>query len=252
MLAGRLASTYPCGRKRISHTRMRILLVEDDELLGSAIHDALTRGAYGVEWVRDGRAGFEALQTGGFDLVVLDLGLPKLDGLALLRRIRADGEQVPVLVVSARDRATDRVTGLDAGADDYLVKPFDLDELFARVRAVQRRMRGAAVHALELRDVRLDPAALTVTHRGHAVNLQRREYMVLRKLMESAGHVLTRAQLEEAIYGWDGNVESNALDVHIYNLRRKLDPDFIRTVRGVGYVVDVEAAGVSTREVSSP
>ena len=252
MLAGRLASTYPCGIKRISHTRMRILLVEDDELLGSAIHDALTRGAYGVEWVRDGRAGFEALQTGGFDLVVLDLGLPKLDGLALLRRIRADGEQVPVLVVSARDRATDRVTGLDAGADDYLVKPFDLDELFARVRAVQRRMRGAAVNALELRDVRLDPAALTVTHRGHAVNLQRREYMVLRKLMESAGHVLTRAQLEEAIYGWDGNVESNALDVHIYNLRRKLDPDFIRTVRGVGYVVDVEAAGVSTREVSSP
>jgi two-component system response regulator QseB len=217
---------------------MRILLVEDDELLGSAIQDALTRGAYGVEWVRDGSAAYEALKTGGFDLVVLDLGLPKLDGLTLLRRIRGVGAQVAVLVVSARDRATDRVTGLDAGADDYLVKPFELDELFARVRAVQRRMRGAAVNLLELRDVRVDPVALTVTHRGQAVSLQRREFMVLRKLMENAGHVLTRAQLEEAIYGWDGNVESNALDVHIYNLRRKLDPDFIRTVRGVGYIVD--------------
>ena len=220
---------------------MRILLVEDDELLGSAMHDALTRGAYGVEWVRDGAAAYEALQTGGFDLVVLDLGLPKLDGLALLRRIRAGGAQVAVLVVSARDRATDRVTGLDAGADDYLVKPFDLDELFARVRAVQRRMRGAAVNTLELRDVRIDPVALTVTHRGQAVTLQRREFMVLRKLMENAGHVLTRGQLEEAIYGWDGNVESNALDVHVHNLRRKLYPGVIRTVRGVGYVADPPA-----------
>jgi two-component system response regulator QseB len=226
---------------------MRILLVEDDELLGSAIQDALTRGAYGVEWVRDGSAAYEALKTGGFDLVVLDLGLPKLDGLTLLRRIRGDGAQVAVLVVSARDRATDRVTGLDAGADDYLVKPFELDELFARVRAVQRRMRGAAVNLLELRDVRVDPVALTVTHRGQAVSLQRREFMVLRKLMENAGHVLTRAQLEEAIYGWDGNVESNALDVHIYNLRRKLDPDFIRTVRGVGYIVDTGDPGRPAR-----
>jgi two-component system response regulator QseB len=230
---------------------VRILLVEDDELLGSAIHDALTRGAYAVEWVRDGRAAYEALQSGGFDLVMLDLGLPKLDGLARLRRIRAGGALVPVLVISARDRATDRVTGLDAGADDYLVKPFDLDELFARVRAVQRRMRGAAVNALELRDVRIDPAALTVTHRGHAVTLQRREFMVLRKLMENAGQVMTRAQLEEAIYGWDGNVESNALDVHIYNLRRKLDAGLIRTVRGVGYVVDAEPAA-RAREASAP
>jgi two-component system response regulator QseB len=229
---------------------VRILLVEDDELLGSAMHDALTRGAYALEWVRDGRAAHEALRTGGFDLVILDLGLPKLDGLDLLRRMRAGGEQVPVLVVSARDRATDRVTGLDAGADDYLVKPFDLDELFARVRAVQRRMRGAAVNALEMRDVRIDPAALTVTHRGHAVSLQRREFMVLRKLMENAGQVMTRAQLEEAIYGWEGNVESNALDVHIYNLRRKLDTEFIRTVRGVGYVVDAEPAIPRGREAS--
>ncbi len=217
---------------------MRILLVEDDELLGSAIHDALTRAAYAVEWVRDGRAAHAALQGGGFDLVVLDLGLPRLDGIELLRRIRAEGDPTPVLVVSARDRATDRVMGLDAGADDYLVKPFDVDELFARVRALQRRMRGAAVNPVRHGDVEIDPAALAVTYRGRPVALQRREFMVLRKLVDNAGQVITRAQLEEAIYGWDGNVESNALDVHIHNLRKKLAPDLIRTVRGVGYVVD--------------
>jgi len=226
---------------------VRILLVEDDELLGSAINDALTRSAYSVEWVRDGRAAHVALKGGGFDIVVLDLGLPRLDGLEILRRIRAAGDGVPVLVVSARDRATDRVIGLDAGADDYLVKPFDLDELFARVRALQRRLRGAAVNALRHGDVQIDPAAMAVTHRGRAVTLQRREFMVLRKLVENAGQVLTRAQLEEAIYGWDGNVESNALDVHIHNLRKKIAPDFIRTVRGVGYIVDAQepaAAGL--------
>jgi two-component system, OmpR family, response regulator QseB len=220
---------------------VRILLVEDDELLGSGIQDALTRGAYGVEWVRDGRDAHYALHGERFDVVVLDLGLPRLDGLEILRRARAAGMQTPVLVLSARDTATDRVTGLDAGADDYLVKPFDLDELFARLRALQRRLRGAAVNALVHGGIRVDAATLAVTYEGRPVSLQRREFMVLRKLLENVGQVLTRAQLEEAIYGWEGNVESNALDVHIHNLRKKLYPELIRTVRGMGYIVDLQA-----------
>ena len=220
---------------------MRILLVEDDELLGSGIHDALTYGAYAVEWVRDGRQALAALKGNGFDLIVLDLGLPGLDGLEVLRRARSGGAMTPVLVLSARDTATDRVTGLDAGADDYLIKPFDLDELLARLRALQRRLRGTAVNVLDHGDVRLDCATLRVTYRGRAIALQRRELMVLRKLLESPGQVLTRAQLEEAIYGWDGNVESNAVDVHVHNLRKKLYPELIRTVRGIGYCVEARS-----------
>jgi two-component system response regulator QseB len=229
---------------------VRILLVEDDELLGSGIHDALTRNAYGVEWVRDGRDAQSALQAGHFDLVVLDLGLPRLDGLDVLRRARAAGIQTQVLVLSARDTATDRVTGLDAGADDYLVKPFDLDELFARIRALQRRMRGAAVNVLEHGPLRLDPATLEVSYRGRPVSLQRREFMVLRKLLEHAGQVLSRAQLEEAIYGWGSNVESNAVDVHIHNLRKKFYQELIRTVRGVGYIVDSPEGPAVTQAAS--
>ncbi len=217
---------------------MRILLVEDDELLGAGVRDALERARYAVEWVQDGRHALAALHGAAFDLVVLDLGLPGMDGIDVLRGLRTGGGDTPVLVLSARDAAPQRVLGLDAGADDYLTKPFDVDELLARVRALQRRSRGSAINVIEHGPLRLDPASFSVTCEGRAVELQRREFMLLQKLLESAGQVLSRAQLEESVYGWDGGVESNSLDVHIHRLRRKLYPDVIRTVRGVGYVID--------------
>jgi two-component system response regulator QseB len=217
---------------------MRILLVEDDELLGGGVRDALERARYAAEWVTDGRQALAALRAGAFDLVILDLGLPGMDGLEVLRNLRAGGGATPVLVLTARDTAAQRVAGLDAGADDYLVKPFDVDELLARVRALQRRGRGAAVNVIEHGPLRLDPASFSVTCEGRLVALQRREFMLLQKLLESPGQVLSRAQLEESVYGWEGGVESNSLDVHIHRLRRKLYPDVIRTVRGVGYVID--------------
>jgi two-component system response regulator QseB len=220
---------------------MRILLVEDDELLGAGIHDTLSRAGYAVEWVRDGTLALGALEHGSFDAVILDLGLPGMDGLEVLRRTRGAGGLTPVLVLSAREAPSQRVQGLDAGADDYMTKPFDVDELLARVRVLQRRLRGAAVNVLEHGRLRLDPASLSVQHDGRPVALQRREFMLLHKLLASPGQVLTRTQLEESLYGWDGNVESNALDVHVHNLRKKLYPEVIRTVRGVGYVADPPA-----------
>ena len=220
---------------------MRILLVEDDELLGGGIEDALTRARYVVEWLRSGPHALAAAEHGGFDAMVLDLGLPGIDGLEVLRRARARGSMTPVLILSARDTVSHRVAGLDAGADDYLTKPFDVDELLARVRVLQRRSRGAAHNVLEHGSLRLDPAAFSVTHEGRPVPLQRREFMLLQKLLAAAGQVLTRAQLEESLYGWHGDVESNALDVHVHNLRKKLYPGVIRTVRGVGYIADPPA-----------
>ena len=217
---------------------MRILLVEDDDLLAAGIRDTLERALYAVEWVSDGAQALAALKSNTFDLVVLDLGLPKVDGVEVLRKVRGEGGTVPVIVLSARDTAPDRVLGLDAGADDYLIKPFDVDELLARVRAQQRRLRGAAVNVIEHGPLRLDPAALAVTFDGKPVVLQR--------LLQSAGQVLSRAQLEEAVYGWDGGVESNSVDVHIHKLRRKLYPDVIRTVRGVGYIADPPPSGATT------
>jgi len=217
---------------------VRLLLVEDAEQLGGGIEDALTRAGYAVEWVRSGPLALAALVQPGLDAVILDLGLPGMDGLEVLRRARDSGSGTPVLILSARDAVAQRVAGLDAGADDYLTKPFDVDELLARVRVLQRRARGAARNVLEHGHLRLDPAALSVTHDGRPVALQRREFMLLQKLLAAPGTVLTRAQLEESLYGWDGSVESNALDVHVHNLRRKLYPEVIRTVRGVGYVAD--------------
>lgn len=217
---------------------MRILLVEDDELLGAGIEDALTRARFVVEWVRTGPLAATALEHGGFDAVVLDLGLPGIDGIDVLRRARAAGNRIPILILSARDAVAQRIAGLNAGADDYLTKPFDVEELIARVRALQRRLHGAAQNVLEHGHLRLDLGALSVTHEGRAVALQRREFMLLQKLLAAPGQVMTRAQLEESLYGWDGSVESNALDVHVHNLRKKLYPGVIRTVRGVGYVAD--------------
>jgi DNA-binding response OmpR family regulator len=222
---------------------VRILLVEDDDLLAAGIRDTLERALYAVEWVPDGAQALAALKSNTFDLVVLDLGLPKVDGVEVLRKVRGDGGAVPVIVLSARDTASDRVLGLDAGADDYLIKPFDVDELLARVRAQLRRQRGAAVNVIEHGPLRLDPAALTVTFEGQPVALQRREFMLLQKLLQSAGQVLSRAQLEDALYGWDSGVESNSVDVHIHKLRRKLYPEVIRTVRGVGYIADPPQPG---------
>jgi two-component system response regulator QseB len=227
---------------------MRVLLVEDDELLGSGICDALERTRYTVEWVRDGAQALEALRGSGVDLAVLDLGLPRMDGMEVLRRAREAGVTTPVLVLSARDTTLQRIGGLDAGADDYLTKPFDLDELMARIRVLERRTRGAVVNMIRHGSIELDTSALTVSVEGRNVDLQRREYMVLRKLLENIGHVLSRQQLVDNIYGWDSELESNALDVHIHNLRRKLHPGLIRTVRGVGYVIDpLPAAARSDR-----
>jgi two-component system response regulator QseB len=220
---------------------VRILLVEDDELLGAGIDDTLTRAGHSVEWLRDGKLALAAFGQEGLEVVILDLGLPGMDGLEVLRRARAAGKKTPVLVLSARDAPDQRVDGLDAGADDYLVKPFNVEELLARVRALQRRLRGSATNVLEHGGVRLDPAACTVVCEGRPVPLRRREFMLLEKLVASAGQVFTRSQLEDALYGWDGNVESNALDVHVHNLRKKLYPGIIRTVRGVGYIADPPA-----------
>jgi two-component system response regulator QseB len=217
---------------------VRVLIVEDDELLGAGIRDAFERAQCAVECVADGRSALAALDGAEFDLAVLDLGLPGLDGLEVLRRVRAKGRTVPVLVLSARDAPPQRILGLDAGADDYMVKPFDVDELLARARALYRRRRGAAVNAIEHGPLRLDPASLSVTCDGRAVALQRREFMLLHKLLQNAGQVLSRAQLEESVYGWGDGVESNSLDVHVHRLRRKLYPGVVRTVRGIGYVAD--------------
>ncbi len=221
---------------------MRLLLVEDDEPLGSGIRDALERNRYLVEWLRDGALGLEALRSGTFDLAVLDLGLPRLDGMEVLRKAREAGVHTPVLVLSARDTTTQRIGGLDAGADDYMVKPFDVDELLARLRVIERRHRGAVDNRLGHGELEIDTAAMAVRLRGQPVVLQRREFLLLRKLLDHAGQVMNRQQLEESIYGWDRDVESNALEVHVHNLRRKLYPGLIRTVRGVGYVIDPPAA----------
>ncbi|BAU48743.1 transcriptional regulator [Sulfurifustis variabilis] len=216
---------------------MRLLLVEDDELLGDAIRVALAHDHYVVEWARDGLAAERALRGDAFDLVLLDLQIPGRAGLDILKSLRAAGNAVPVLILTARDTVRDRVIGLDAGADDYLVKPFDLDELHARVRALMRRGSGRASAALEHGDIRLDPEAHTVAQRGEPVELSPREFALLRLLLENAGRVLSRGRLEEALYGGEADVGSNAVEVHVHHLRRKLGADLIHTVRGVGYLV---------------
>jgi two-component system response regulator QseB len=214
---------------------MRILLVEDDELLGSGLDDALTRAHYAHEWVRDGRAALRAAVAGEFGLIILDLGLPQVDGMDVLRQIRARGNGTPVLILSARDATRDRVSGLNAGADDYLVKPFDLEELIARIHAIERRRRGGSTNQLQRGELVLDLDSLTVLHAGRNIELQRREFMLLRKLIESPTQVFSRVQLHDSVYGWHDDISSNAIDVHVHHLRRKLYPDVIKTVRGIGY-----------------
>ncbi|MEK8049936.1 response regulator transcription factor [Ideonella sp. DXS22W] len=226
---------------------MRLLLVEDDRMIGDTLRAALRAEGHAVDWVRDVAAARAALAAEHFDLVLLDLGLPPggpagagatatpVDGLTVLRDLRARRDTTPVIVLTARDASGDRVAGLDAGADDYLVKPFDLDELYARMRAVMRRHGGQAHSVLAHAGVTLDPATRQVTHHGQPVLLSAREFAVLEALMQRPGAVLSRAQLEDRLYGWGEAVESNAVSVYVHQLRRKLGADFIGSMRGVGY-----------------
>ena len=206
-------------------------------MIGAAAQQGLRQDGYAVDWVRDGAQADAAIATTEYDLVLLDLGLPKRDGLALLRGWRERGREVPVLVVTARDAVEDRVAGLDAGADDYLVKPFDLDELAARVRAVLRRRAGRAVPVVRIGELELDTAARRARWKGREVALSARELALLETLAQRPGGYFTRAQLEERVYGWGQEVASNAIEVHIHALRRKLDPALIRNVRGLGYTL---------------
>lgn len=216
---------------------MRILLVEDDPQLGDGLTIGLRQAGFAVDWVKDGNSADHALQSETFDFVVLDLGLPRLSGMAVLTRARSRGQRMPILILTARDAIGDKVSGLDAGADDYLVKPVDLDELSARIRALTRRSTGRAAPLLVHGDLALDPAAHSVMLAGLPVELSSREFSLLQILLENAGRVLTRTQLEQSIYGWRDEPDSNALEVHIHHLRKKLGSDLIRTLRGVGYTI---------------
>jgi two-component system, OmpR family, response regulator len=220
---------------------MRILVVEDDPPLGEGIKAGLAQAGFAPDWVRDGVAAELALQGGAYAAVVLDLGLPRLAGLEVLRRMRAAGNRTPVVIVTARDAVGDRVKGLDGGADDYVVKPFDLHELAARLRALVRRAAGEAAPVLRIGDVELDPAARRASYKGAPIELPAREFALLHALMLGAGRVLTRDQLAERLYAWGEEVESNAIEVHVHHLRRKLSPGSIRTVRGVGYLMPRES-----------
>lgn len=221
---------------------MRILVVEDDKLLGDGLSVGLKSLGYAVDWVMDGVAAETAMSTHEYAVVVLDLGLPRQDGCEVLAHRRAKGDPTPVLVLTARDLISDKVGALDLGADDYLVKPFDLDELAARLRALTRRAQGQAQPRLRHADIELDPAARAVTRGGEAVALTGREFDVLELLLSHAGRVVTRRQIDDQLYAWGDEVESNALEVHIHHLRKKLGAEFIRTVRGVGYTMAAQHA----------
>jgi two-component system response regulator QseB len=216
---------------------MRLLLVEDDPMIGRAVRHGLERAGFTVDWVTDGQSAEAAVANGVYDTIILDLGLPRVDGLTLLRSLRARRDAVPVLITTARDAVADRVGGLNAGADDYLLKPFDLDELVARVRALLRRRAGGASTALLAGTLSLDPVLRQVTQDGREVSLTAKEFALLEALMQRPGAVLSRERLEDSIYGWGEEIGSNAIEVHVHNLRRKLGVDAIRNVRGVGYRV---------------
>ena len=214
---------------------MRLLVIEDDRMIGEAVVAALIADGETVDWVRDGEAGDTALRAHDYDLVLLDLGLPRRDGLSVLKALRARRATTPVLITTARDAVADRVAGLDAGADDYLVKPYDLDELQARIRALVRRASGRIDSRWQRGDVVVDPVRREASRTGQAVELSGREWAVLAALLERPGTALSRAQIEEKLYGWGEEIGSNAVEVYIHGLRRKLGTELIRTLRGVGY-----------------
>jgi DNA-binding response OmpR family regulator len=220
---------------------MRILLAEDDALLGDGLQSGLRQLGFQVDWVRTGDAAERELRSGAYGAAVLDLGLPNRDGLQVLRAVRSQGLDLPVLVLTARDAVPDRILGLDLGADDYVVKPVDLHELAARLRALVRRSHGQPQDVLKVQDIELDPAARSVRKAGQALQLHTREFDLLHALMLNAGRVLSREQLEQHLYSWGREVESNAVEVHVHHLRRKLGSDVIHTVRGVGYTLLREA-----------
>jgi two-component system OmpR family response regulator/two-component system response regulator QseB len=221
---------------------MRILVVEDDALLGDGIQAGLKQQGFGVDWVRDGVAAQHAIENEAYAAVVLDLGLPRRSGLEVLKSLRQQSNAVPVLILTARDTVEDRITGLDAGADDYLIKPFDLGELSARLRALIRRAGGQAAAVLTVGALSLDPAARTVSYRGEEKMLSAREFDLLQVFMNNAGRVLNREQLASSLYAWGEEVESNAIDVHLHHLRKKISPDIVQTLRGVGYLMPKEVA----------
>ena len=221
---------------------MRVLVVEDDALLGDAIQAGLKQSGYAVDWMKDGVSADLALATEPYAAVVLDLGLPRLEGLEVLRRLRGRGASIPVLILTARDAVEDRIGGLDAGADDYLLKPFDMGELAARLRALIRRAGGKVDLLLQVAGIALDPAAHRVLYQDKPVELSPKEFALLHALMLNAGRVMSRAQLEEQLYAWGEEVESNAVEVHIHHLRRKLFPGLIETIRGVGYLIPADKA----------
>jgi two-component system response regulator QseB len=220
---------------------MRLLLVEDDASLAAGVMAALKPEGYTVDWLQDGVSALHALRHEPFDLAILDLGLPRMDGLEVLRNLRARQHPIPMLVLTARDGVQDRIQGLDAGADDYLVKPFDTAELKARLRALLRRSSGRAEPVIDLRGVTLDPQNQQVTCQGRPIGLSRKEFILLHELLAQPDRVLTRDRLEQALYGWNEEVDSNTLEVHIHHLRRKLFPELIRTLRGVGYMIERQA-----------
>ena len=217
---------------------MRLLLVEDDLPFGEGLRAGLQAEGYTVDWLHDGASAVHALRSETFDLLVLDLGLPRLSGIGVLQQLRNSGSHLPVLILTARDETRDRVAGLDAGADDYLAKPFDLNELKARIRALLRRSAGRGRALIEHAGISLDPANQQVHFQGNLVALTPKEYLLLHELLAHPGKVFTRERLVQLLYGWDEEAESNTLEVHISHLRKKLFSELIRTVRGIGYLVE--------------
>lgn len=219
---------------------MRLLVVEDDVMLGEALQVGLRQQGFSVDWLKDGVAAQQALQTEPFAAMVLDLGLPRRSGIEVLQELRGQGGTLPVLILTARDRVEDRIGGLDAGADDYMIKPFDLGELAARLRALIRRASGSPSPLICIGPLQLDPVSHKVSFRGEDKPLSAREFAVLQELMRLPGRVISRQQLESRLYAWDEELESNAIDVYIHHLRRKLGSEVIRTLRGVGWFIPRE------------
>jgi two-component system OmpR family response regulator/two-component system response regulator QseB len=217
---------------------VRVLLVEDDNILGSSLKKALEKHAYGVDWMRDGESGLEAAENSHFAAIVLDINLPQLGGMEILRRIRQRGNSVPVLLLTALDSVRQKVEGLDEGADDYLVKPFDLDELLARLRALIRRRDGRTESVIRCGDVEVDPSAMVARKASAQVHTTAKEFHLLKLLMERSGRYVTKNDIEYALYDAENTVESNTIEVTIYNLRKKLGTDFIKSIRGVGYMIE--------------